>query len=112
MVQVGYTTRCQSLWDKHNLGPAALSCVYPVETSTSLYNLYMYIDTKVCVQYNKVWYVQCKLVCMPVLLCVVYSNGGASCQVDGRRSTLSKYCDRMGVAWALWVALLQFELRL
>ena len=50
-----------------------------------------------------------KLVCMQVLLCVVYSNGGASCQVDGRKSTLSRYCDRMGTAWALWVALLQFE---
>ena len=28
----------------HNLGPAALGCVYPVETSTSLYNLYLTID--------------------------------------------------------------------
>ena len=26
----------------HNLGPAALGCVYPVETSTSLYNLYIF----------------------------------------------------------------------
>ena len=42
MVQVGYTTRCRSLWDKHNLGPAALGSVYPVETSTSLYNLYFH----------------------------------------------------------------------
>ena len=29
-----------SLYGIHNLGPAALGCVYPVETSTSLYNLY------------------------------------------------------------------------
>ena len=41
MVQVGYTTRYWSLWDKHNLWPAALGCVHPVETSTSLYNLYV-----------------------------------------------------------------------
>ena len=27
------------LYGIHNLGPAALGCVYPVETSTSLYNL-------------------------------------------------------------------------
>ena len=45
-------TRCYAPWYKsviqlgvgpygiHNLGPAALSCVYPIETSTSLYNLY------------------------------------------------------------------------
>ena len=31
------------LYTIHNLGvPAALGCVYPVETSTSLYNLYLY----------------------------------------------------------------------
>ena len=41
MVQVCYTTRCWSLRDKHNFGPATLGCVYPVETSTSLYNLYL-----------------------------------------------------------------------
>ena len=40
MVQVGYTTRCQSLQDKHHLGPVALGCVYPVETSTSLYTIH------------------------------------------------------------------------
>ena len=28
------------LYGIHNLGPAALGSVYPVETSTSLYNLY------------------------------------------------------------------------
>ena len=30
------------LFGIHNLGPAALGSVYPVETSTSLYNLYVY----------------------------------------------------------------------
>ena len=29
------------LYGIHNLGPAALGSVYPVETSTSLYNLYL-----------------------------------------------------------------------
>ena len=37
MVQVDYKTRCRSL----NLGPTAFRSVYPVETSTSLYNLYL-----------------------------------------------------------------------
>ena len=41
MVQ-GYTTRLRSVRDKHNLRPAGLGSVYPVETSTSLYNLYLY----------------------------------------------------------------------
>ena len=49
MVQVGYTTQF-GLYDIrnlglqiaiHNLGPTALGCVYPVETSTLLYNLYI-----------------------------------------------------------------------
>ena len=30
------------LYGIHNLGPAALGSVYPVETSTSLYNLYLF----------------------------------------------------------------------
>ena len=30
------------LYGIHNLGPTALSSVYPVETSTSLYNLYVF----------------------------------------------------------------------
>ena len=29
------------LYGIHNLGPAALGSVYPIETSTSLYNLYL-----------------------------------------------------------------------
>ena len=44
MVQVGYTTRF-GLCGIHNLGPVALGCVYPVETSTSLYNLYIHTVT-------------------------------------------------------------------
>jgi len=42
---------------------------------------------------------------MQVLLCVVYSNAGASCQVDDWRSTLSRYRDRMDAVWVLQVAL-------
>ena len=34
-----------SLFGIHNLGPAALGSVYPVETSTSLYNLYLQMRT-------------------------------------------------------------------
>ena len=45
MVQVGYTmdnvVRVLDLYGIHNLGPAALGSVYPVGTSTSLYNLYV-----------------------------------------------------------------------
>ena len=37
VIQLGF-----SLYGIHNLVPAALGCVYPIEASTSLYNLYTY----------------------------------------------------------------------
>ena len=43
MVQVGYITRCRSLRDLHSLGAFGPRCVNPIETSTSWYNLYMYV---------------------------------------------------------------------
>ena len=43
------------LYGIHNLGPAALGSVYPVETSTSLYNLYKLTNTTVFPISNETW---------------------------------------------------------
>ena len=63
----------------HNLVPAALGCVYPVETSTSLYNLYI-IPT--CCHRNKgeVEYI-CMYVCMYVCMFIMVHSHMALVEV-------------------------------
>ena len=46
IVQVSYIPRRRSLSDLHSLGPSALACVNHVETSTSVYNLYLNLSAK------------------------------------------------------------------